>query len=224
MIKRIGDIIVLQLSDLDSNIYLIGDKAIDTGTGFNFTRMYSLLETLKIKEDNIKEIVNTHCHFDHVGGNGYFLEAKICIHEIEAPVLEQGDDERSVAGFFDGKLNPHKVTTKLKGGDTIKMGKYVFEVMHTPGHTPGSICLYDKSAKLLIAGDTLFENGVGRTDLPGGDANQLKESLEKLSKLKVDKILPGHGNPVLSGGNKVIQKAIKMAGTMTEDEESDTPI
>ena len=223
MIKRIGDIIVLQLSDLDSNIYIIGDNVIDTGTGFNFTRMYSLFETLKIKPENIKQVVNTHCHFDHTGGNGYFFEAKIAIHGIEAPVLEQGAPVRSVAEFFDGKLNPHDVHVKLKEGDVIKMGKYNFEVIHTPGHTPGSICLYDKNSRLLIAGDTLFANGVGRTDLPGGDAGELIESLKKLSKLKVDKILPGHGEPVLSNGNKTIDAMIKLAGKMNE-EDNESPV
>ena len=223
MIKKIGDIVLLQLSGLDSNIYLIGDTAIDTGTGFNFTRMYSLLGILKIDIESIKQVINTHCHFDHIGGNGYFLEAKIGIHEIEVPVLEQGDPVRSVADFFDGKLHPKKVELRLKEGNVLKLGKHSFEIIHTPGHTPGSICLYDKTAKLLVSGDTLFSNGVGRTDLPGGDQNKLVDSLNRLSKLKVDKILPGHGEPVLSNGNKVIETMIKMLGKSGNDE-VDSPV
>ncbi|MBI4173903.1 MAG: MBL fold metallo-hydrolase, partial [Candidatus Aenigmarchaeota archaeon] len=138
MIKRLGDIILIQLSDMDSNIYLIGDVAIDSGTGFNFTRLKDILRVLKKGLGDFKQVVNTHGHFDHVGGDGYFLNAKIAIHENDAEIVEKGDAARSVADFFDGKLNPRKVDTKLKEKDVIKAGAYSFEVIHTPGHTPGS--------------------------------------------------------------------------------------
>jgi glyoxylase-like metal-dependent hydrolase (beta-lactamase superfamily II) len=209
MFKRIGDIILIQLSDIDSNIYIMGDTVVDSGTGFNFTRLYTLLKMLKLKLDDFKTVINTHCHFDHVGGNGYFLNASVAMHEADAPVLEKGDAELSKAEFFDGKLKPKKVDQKLKDGQKLKIGKREFEVMHTPGHSPGSICLYCKKEKLLISGDTLFSDGVGRTDIPGGDPAALEKSLDRLGKLAVDKILPGHGDPVIKGGSKIIKEITK---------------
>ncbi len=209
MLKKIGNVILIQLSDIDSNIYIFGDTVVDAGTGFNFTRLMTLLGTQKRSLGDFKQLVNTHAHFDHVGGNGYFVNAKVAIHEIEAPVLEKGDSELSQAKFFDGKLHPRPVDRRLKDGDKVKLNGVEFQVIHTPGHSPGSICLYNPGQKTLISGDTVFADGVGRTDVPGGDPDILAESLEKLAKLKVEKILPGHGEPVLKGGSKIIQDILK---------------
>jgi len=209
MIKKIGDIVMIQLSDIDSNIYVFGDSVVDAGTGFNFTRLMTILGTQKKTLEDFKQLVNTHAHFDHVGGNGYFVNAKVSIHEKDAPVLEKGDMELSQADFFEGKIQPRPVDKKLKEGDKVKLGNLEFEVIHTPGHTLGSICLYNPAKKILISGDTVFSDGVGRTDVPGGDPEALEQSLQKLAKLKVEIILPGHGDPVQKGGSKVIQDILK---------------
>ncbi len=220
-VKKIGDIVMVQLSDVDSNIYLVGDTVVDTGVGFNFIRLRDVLRVFKMPMDTVKNILNTHYHFDHIGGNGYFTAAQIAIHEADAPVLENGDAETSVAEFFGGNMHKMKVDRKLKDGDVVKMGAREFQVVHTPGHTPGSVCLYDKKDKTLISGDTVFANGVGRTDLPGGDFDQLKGSLQKLSKMGVEKILPGHGPIVEKDGTKVIGNLLKAAKPLGEDEEID---
>ncbi len=215
MIKRIGNnIVLLKLSDSDSNIYIIDDVAVDSGTGFNFSRLYTLLKVLKKSVADIKQVINTHGHFDHIGGNGYFINAKVAIHENDADIIETGDIERSVADFFDGKLKPRTVDMKLKEGDVLNIGGMELEVIHTPGHTPGSICLYNRKDGILFTGDTIFANGVGRTDLPGGDPNALRESIEKLKKLDVKIILPGHGEPVLENAKNVIENAAEMADYM----------
>ena len=203
---KIGDITLIRLSDIDSNIYLTDDTIIDSGTGFNFMRLHSVLRMLNTDLEKIKQVINTHGHFDHIGGNGYFYNAKILIHENDAAILEAGDLERSNASFFEGKLKPKKVDRKLKEGDVVDNG---LKVIHTPGHSPGSICLYDEKRKILFSGDTLFSDGVGRTDLAGGDPQALRESLENLRKLKIEKILPGHGEPVLKLGNKRIEFILK---------------
>ncbi len=209
MIKRIGDIVLIQLSDIDSNIYLLGDTVIDAGTGFNFTRLRDIFKALKKEMKDVKEVVNTHGHFDHVGGNGYFLNAKVAIHGADADVLERGDQELSNATFFDGKLHPKKPDRILKEGDRLEPDRVSLEVIHTPGHSPGSICLYDKGKKILFTGDTVFADGVGRTDLPGGDPKALEQSLQRLLKLDVEKLLPGHGDPVLKDARKVLESAVK---------------
>jgi hydroxyacylglutathione hydrolase len=204
MIKRIGDIVLISLSDMDSNIYVIGDMVIDSGTGFNFTRLRDIFRVLKREMKDVKQVVNTHGHFDHIGGNGYFLNAKVAIHEADAPILENGDREMSTAEFFDGQLNPRKPDRILKDGDRLNPDRMELEVLHTPGHTPGSICLYDRKKKLLFTGDTVFSNGVGRTDTPGGDPALLEKSLGRIMNLDVETILPGHGEPVLKGAKKVL--------------------
>ena len=209
MIKRIGDIVLIQLSDIDSNIYILGDTVIDSGTGFNFTRLRDILRVLKKEMKDISMVINTHGHFDHVGGNGYFLNAKVAIHEADAGILEKADAELSNADFFDGRIYPRKPDRVLKEGDRLNPDKVELEVIHTPGHTAGSICLYDRKRKLLFSGDTVFKDGIGRTDLPGGDIEALEKSLQKLSKLDVEQILPGHGEPVLKGGKKILESIAK---------------
>lgn len=209
MIKRIGDIVLIQLSDVDSNIYILDDTVIDSGTGFNFTRMYSLVKMLKKKLGDFKLVINTHGHFDHIGGNGYFTEAKVAIHEKDAAILEKADMSASMADFFRGKIKPRKPDQILKDGQKIKIGKREFEVIHTPGHTPGCICLYCKKEKLLISGDLIFADGIGNVDGPGGSEAEMDKSLERVSKLAVEKILPGHGDPVLKAGSKVIKDILK---------------
>jgi glyoxylase-like metal-dependent hydrolase (beta-lactamase superfamily II) len=211
MLKKLGDITLIQLSSSDSNIYVIGDTVIDAGTGFNFTRLRDALRVLKKDLGDIKEVVNTHGHFDHCGGNGYFLNAKTAIHEADAPIVENGDAEASVADFFEGSPKPHEIQRKLNEGDVINAGSHELEVIHTPGHTPGSICLYDRKTGTLFSGDTVFSEGVGRTDLPGGDPVAFAASIQKLRELKVKRILPGHGDPVIANADKVLSNAAEMA-------------
>ena len=219
MIKRIGpNIVLIQLSDIDSNIYVLGDTVIDSGTGFNFTRLHTLLKIMKLNFSAIKQVINTHGHFDHIGGNGYFLKAKIAIHEKDAPILESGDLQKSYADFFDGKLKPRPVDQKLKEGQVLQVNGMAFKVLHTPGHTPGSISLYNEKDSMLICGDLVFSDGVGRTDLPGGDVALLDQSLERISKLKINKLLPGHGEPILEKADKAL-KAILTAAAAPEEEE-----
>ena len=200
--KRVGDVILVQLSDIDSNIYVMDNFVIDAGTGFNFTRLMTVLGFAKKQLSDFEWVINTHGHFDHVGGNGYFINAKVAIHEAEAGIIEKGDDGLSMAGFFDGKLKPRPVGRKLKDGDVINGLK----VIHTPGHSPGSICLYDEKRKLLFSGDTVFADGVGRTDLEGGDQQELVKSLEKILGLDVKTVLPGHGPVVKENAKQTISK------------------
>ncbi|UCC92176.1 MAG: MBL fold metallo-hydrolase [Candidatus Aenigmatarchaeota archaeon] len=193
---------MIHLSDLDSNIYLVnGDTIVDSGTGSNFVRLYEIFKKMKLDFDNINNIVNTHMHWDHIGGNGFFKNAKIHIHESDSEVLEKGDGEMSNAHYFNGNMKSMRVERKLKEGDEL----FGFKILHTPGHTPGSVCLLDLKDNILISGDTIFADGVGRTDLPGGSEEEMEKSLERLSSLKIDKILPGHGEPVLKSGDKAIR-------------------
>ena len=196
--KKFNDITMIEGIGFDSNIYLFDDVIVDTGTGENFEYVLNSIKKagFNIAED-IKCIINTHCHFDHTGGNHLF-NAKIAIHESEASALENGDIRATAAYMFGRPLEPMKVEYRLKEGDKIND----FEVIHTPGHTAGGICLYD--GETLISGDTVFaDGGFGRFDI-GGDLSMLKASIQRLSELDVEYLLPGHG-PATNNGSEHIK-------------------
>jgi len=179
----------------DSNIYLIDNELlIDTGTG----RMFSDIKK-EMGSVGVRLIVNTHYHFDHTGGNKKFrdwLGAEIAAHYSDKGRLESGS---TLAESFGDMPRIVTVDKALKNGSVLRTKNFAFEVIHTPGHSPGSICLYEKKNKILLSGDTLFSDGSGRTDLPDGSSEQMKKSLEKLSQLEIKYLFPGHGPPKIDG-------------------------
>jgi len=191
----------------DSNIYVIdGEVVVDTGSGEFFNQAKE--EISKI-DPHVRLIINTHAHYDHTGGNKKFrdwLKAEIAIHSKDKEALETG--KGTLSHMFNSKARTITVDKVLRGGNVIKTQNFSFEVISTPGHTPGSICLYEKHKKILISGDTLFAEGVGRTDLPGGDFMQLYDSLKRLSGLQINYLLPGHGKPKIGGVNFFIKRML----------------
>ena len=140
----------------------------------------------------ITKIINTHGHIDHTMGNAdlqKMTNAEIIIHEADAPFLTAHSSYK--LGMYDARPSPSP-DGLVKDGDTVRFGKEELLVIHTPGHTPGSMCLY--SAGYIFTGDTLFVEGVGRTDLPGGSWPQLLQSIkEKIFCLPEDTVVfPGH--------------------------------
>lgn len=139
-------------------------------------------------------VVNTHAHFDHVGGNRALCEAThapLLIHADDAPLLKRAEQQASAYGL---KADPSpEPDTLLAEGDVVSVGELRFKVIHTPGHSPGGICLHSEGH--LFVGDTLFAGSIGRTDLPGGDFDQLVNGIrQKLWELGDDTIIyPGHG-------------------------------
>jgi len=199
--------VMLKGLNWDSNVYLFrsGKEAliIDTGTGENAERYFSLW----LGEgylDGLRKVVifNTHEHFDHVGGNlamkALFerlgVEVLFASHRKTAETLERADD-RIILDYAYGKRFPgHGVDIKLDDGDYLRVGRRKLLLLHTPGHTAGSSCLYlDGEVKLIFTGDTIFNGTVGRTDLPTGNREELRKSIERLAGLEVDFGLPGHG-------------------------------
>lgn len=201
----------------DSNIYLIIDEVttlIDAGTGQNFKIVKQNLNKLGIKPSDINLLINTHCHFDHTGGDRDFVDAgcEVAIHELEAELIRKGDQTVTMAEGFGVRLEPIKVARELHEGDRVELGELVLEIIHTPGHTRGSICLYDPKQRVLFSGDTVFCEGVGRTDLPTSDSEALVRSLRKLAALEVEGLYPGHGPSAGRGGRRHILEAIEFVG------------
>jgi len=199
----------------DSNIYVITGKnntIIDCGTGLNSRYVIDKIkEFVDLKE--IKHIILTHEHYDHCGGVREIYDlldgkAKIYAHEKASDKIERGDSD--FARMLGGVMPKMPVNVKLKDKDEIKIGDEKFQVLNTPGHTPGCICLYDPKNKVLFSGDTVFAYGsFGRYDFPGGDAYELKESIERLTKLDVLDLYPGHESIVKDDGNKHIERSFR---------------
>ncbi|MEK6888193.1 MAG: MBL fold metallo-hydrolase, partial [Candidatus Aenigmatarchaeota archaeon] len=105
------------------------------------------------------------------------------------------------------------VDKTLRVGSIINTANFSFGVIPTPGHTPGSICLYDAEKKILISGDTLFETSIGRTDMYGGNQDQLISSLKRLSALSIQYLLPGHGSPKKEGIGFLIKQMLNTLST-----------
>ncbi|WP_461864211.1 MBL fold metallo-hydrolase [Thermococcus sp.] len=190
----------------DSDIYLVrdGDEAliIDTGTGTYWNRYAEVWEREGYLNGVRRAVIfNTHEHFDHVGGNSAIrgwlerrgIKVLFAAHRKTAEVLEGQEDYVILSFYYGRRYEAEKISFKLRDGDVLKIGALRFELMHTPGHTAGSSCLYEPGEKLLFTGDTVFKGTVGRTDLPTGSRTQLAESIRRLEGLDVYLGLPGHG-------------------------------
>ncbi|HEV2310936.1 MAG TPA: MBL fold metallo-hydrolase [Acidimicrobiia bacterium] len=176
-------------------VYLIGDR--DTGEAIAVDPAYRVGELVELLDDDgmrLTGVLATHWHPDHLGGDlmGYPIEGireLVGRTDVHAPVHVQATEAEWVkraTGVADGDLVTHE------SGDLVEVGHVPIRLLHTPGHTPGSQCFVVDGK--LVAGDTLFLDGCGRTDLPGGDADQMYESLtQRLATIPDDTVLyPGH--------------------------------
>lgn len=209
----------VDLSSLyDSNIYFVdgGGKTllVDTGTGFNPEPSIKSIRKL-LKGRNLDYLVLTHRHFDHVGGMARiirdFSPGRVLVGEGDAGPLREGDSEATMGTAFGGKIESTDVEG-LKEGDVIDLGGWTLTVIETPGHTVGSICLYDAERKALFTGDLFFMNGVGNTTDPTGDPRALKASLRKLEGYDIVCLYPGHGPYLIRDGYQQLRGAVRMMG------------
>ena len=184
-----------------ANSYLVGNILVDCGV---------LPMQVAPYRDRIGEIILTHCHYDHTA---HLTEiramtgARVSVHQADAQSL--GNDLLSSAMLFGERAAPVNPDRLLDEGDRV--GELT--VIHTPGHTPGSICLYHPKEEELISVDTVFTHGsFGRYDLPGGSLPALRDSLKNLGRYTIRGIYPGHGEPVREGGSRHIAAAQKAVG------------
>ncbi|MFP4474286.1 MAG: MBL fold metallo-hydrolase [Desulfatibacillaceae bacterium] len=172
------------LRDRATNACAVVDPAFDTGR---------ILEVVNSMGAKVTHVINTHGHADHVCGNQAMVRAtgaKVCIHKDDAPKLRKLV-YRTMALGIGGKSSP-AADVLLEHGDTIQVGESMIDVIHTPGHSPGGICLLHQGK--VLTGDTLFVGGIGTTAFPGGDHTRLLRSIRtRLYTLPDDTIvLPGH--------------------------------
>jgi glyoxylase-like metal-dependent hydrolase (beta-lactamase superfamily II) len=191
---------------LGCNCSVIGDEisreAIVIDPGDDVSDIVAILERHQLA---VKMIVITHAHIDHIGGAEKLRAttgAPVYMHEADKMLSEQLDEQAKWLGV-EAPKDPG-IDRPAREGDILRAGSVEAHVLHTPGHTPGSISLYLPVASRLIAGDTLFQGSIGRTDLPGGDMAQIGRSIRgKLYTLPEETIVfPGHGETTSIGEEK----------------------
>lgn len=208
---KVDDIIIIMGKGRDSNTYIIGDALIDPGSGENINYLKDEIKEAGLEMTDIKKIINTHCHFDHMGADKQLQDEygyEIYMHPLDIKSVKDKDVNATVAASY-GMEVPDLEIKELNEGD--KVGDY--EVIHTPGHTRGGICLFN--GKSLISGDTIFSGGnFGRTDLPTGNLQEMRESILKIADLDAVQLFSGHGPYAIAQVSEQISLAVMIASRL----------
>ena len=194
------DLALFTFNPFQENTYVLYDKTsscviIDPGMS-NAQEQKMLDDFISAHWLTPSMLINTHCHIDHVLGNKYVSEKydlTLAAHEGERVVLEM---QPKIAEMYGIAYDPSPdIKIELKEGSFITFGNTKLEILFTPGHSPASISFYEKQSKTLIAGDVLFQNSIGRTDLPGGDYDTLISTIKSKFFVLDDnvRVYPGHG-------------------------------
>lgn len=196
-IKGIGKLWAIFGIGLSSTIYVFSEKpvtVIDTGVGDMLNSLSRRFKNIDLRLSDVDIVILTHGHFDHIGGVMEIIE------ETSPYIFIHRGDSSSLRGLTINELN---------GGELIQSAQPL-KVIHTPGHTGGSICLLIEDRGILFSGDTVFYGGFyGRTDLTGGSRVDMVNSLRRLSELRVECLLPGHGQLVFENADKHISRGTR---------------
>lgn len=200
----------------DSSVYLVNGKVL-IDAGMNSDLIIKQLEKY-IKLTDLELIILTHCHYDHTAAAAAIAEesgAEVGIHRADLQGVN--DEYLSVSVLFGDRAPAVKPMITYEEGDKIDIGnEEQLEVIHTPGHSKGSICLYEPVSKSLFSGDTVFPGGgFGRMDFEGSEPEKMLGSVEKLIKLDVKTLYPGHGAPADRDGNNQIMASYRMLRMMS---------
>jgi hydroxyacylglutathione hydrolase len=195
---------------LATNVHVLADErsgeaiAIDTA----IPSLSWIAGELDARGWTLKLIVSTHGHWDHIGDNAAVADhtgAAIAVHPLDREMLT---DPQPVWSPFD--IPPSVPAVELAEGGEIRFGTLRLRVLHTPGHTQGSVCLHAADEGYLFSGDTLFAGGWGRVDLPGGSAEQMVESIERLIAFEDPlRVFPGHGSTTTIGRERAWMELVK---------------
>ena len=195
----------LVVPPFESNCWILGCGETREAVVIDPGNEAGLLQMLKAHRLTVKYLIHTHGHLDHVSATAAIQQetgVPVFIHEADQILL----DNLGLQGTMFGLAAPAPPTVDryIREGDSINWGQYTLSVIETPGHSPGGVCLSLEGQKILFAGDTLFQDSIGRTDLWGGDYEQLLDSIrEKLWQLDDDTVVcPGHGPRTTIGREK----------------------
>ena len=199
-----------------TNVHVLADErtreaiAIDTAT----PSIAWIADELAARDWTLKLIVSTHGHWDHIGDNTAVAEhtgAEIAVHPLDRHRLT--DPKPVISAPFE--IVPSIPAVELAEGGEIRFGEIRLTVLHTPGHTEGSVCLLSRDDGLLFSGDTLFAGAWGRIDLPGGDEAAMVASLARLSELEdAVEVLPGHGGATTIGRERAWLELVRDGGRL----------
>lgn len=198
-------IVTLPVGMIQTNCYIVGCPKSGEGVvidpGGHPERILAEIERLGL---SIQYVLNTHAHFDHTDANGAIVKATgapLALHPEDRALLAASGG----AALFGLQAQPSPPPDlDLHDGDEIRVGRLNFQVLHTPGHTPGHVCFYEPQEGVLFDGDVLFFRGVGRTDLPGGSWQQLLDSIQRRLFVLPDEtvVYSGHGPATTIGDEK----------------------
>lgn len=202
------EILSLTFNPVQENTYIVFDteskEAIIFDPGcYTNAEEKRLAETIAQHQLKPVKLINTHCHFDHIFGNAFVKHTyglDLGLHEFEAQILEAAPQVVRMYGMMPMTPSP-PADYFIKEGEVISLGEARLEVLFCPGHSPGSLCFYNRGEGYVIAGDVLFHRSIGRTDLPLGDHKTLLKSIKrKLLPLADEvRVYPGHGQPTTIG-------------------------
>ena len=204
-----------------SHVYLIkGDiknVLIDTGVAGKFSVLKRRLSELGLRVGDVNLIILTHEHYDHIGATAFFHRtAIVAAHRLAANKLELQDEFVTFSKYRNQPSKPFWVDIWLEDDSIIDLGNYELQVIHTPGHTSGCICLYEPRAGFLFTGDTVFAGGTLSEIAVSGNVSDYVNSVRRLSTLKIKELYPGHGK-LSSTPDEDLPKAIMYAQTMLND-------
>ena len=204
LFKKVAEsVYLLPAEGTSSNVYLIksGKNAlVDAGQQANGPRLEQALSELSLKPNDIAMVLHTHGHADHFSGAYLFTKAEKIMSMHDASFVNEKHEHFTAACVLGSDFYP-EITSFYSKGQVIQVGGFKFEVVETPGHTNGSVSLYNRARKILFSGDTLFKGAVGRYDLISASKTDLRKSIKKLSKLDFYLLLPGHGR-ILEGSQR----------------------
>ncbi|MDY6953755.1 MAG: MBL fold metallo-hydrolase [Thermodesulfobacteriota bacterium] len=220
-IEVVEDLFFIERGYLNGNHFVYKGKdpvLIDTAYISDFAETERLINQAGVDLCDVRLIVTTHCHCDHIGGNKIIQERSGCdifLHKAGKRFMDRRDSWSTWWDYYDQEAAFFEPTKALEDGDVVAAGPHAFEVIHTPGHAADGIVLYDRKEKVLISSDTLWEKEMAVMTLPIEGSSALQEmldSLERIASLDVDVVFPGHGRPFTDVDEALSQSRNRIRG------------